>query len=157
MTAVAALPDLDLALFEDLGGLHVLKQGAIALLMVLLNGSHQTELGGQLREALLLGGLGKAVVHIRPLVVLALGGGQQVFAGGADAVMQLLVPHLSVLLLVVGGFQKQGGDLLKAVLFGLGSEIGVLVSGLGLAGEGGSQVLLGLGSSVFICHSRILL
>ena len=49
VAAVAAFPHLDLALGEDSGGLHVVQQGTVALLVVLLNGGDQTELGGQLR------------------------------------------------------------------------------------------------------------
>ena len=42
--------------------------------MVLLDGGHHTELASQVVEALLVSGLGKAVVHIGPLVVLTLSG-----------------------------------------------------------------------------------
>ena len=114
MAAVAAFPHLHLALGEDLLGLDVVQQGAVTFLMVFLNGGHTTELGGQLGEALGLGGTGKAFVHIRPLVVLAGGGSGQVLGGGADAV-QLLEPQLGMLLLVLGGLQEEGGNLLKAV------------------------------------------
>ena len=48
VTAVTALPDLDLALGEDLLGLDIVQQCAVALLVVLLDGGNQTELGGQL-------------------------------------------------------------------------------------------------------------
>ena len=51
VAAVAALPNLDFALGEDFGGLHILQQGAVALLVMLLNGGDQTELGSQLVEA----------------------------------------------------------------------------------------------------------
>ena len=60
VAAVAALPHLDFALLEDLCGLYIVQQRTVALLVALLNGGHQAELGGQLREALLLSGLGKA-------------------------------------------------------------------------------------------------
>ena len=120
--------------------------------MVLLNGGHAAELGGQLGEALLLGGLGKALVHVRPLIVLAVGGRPQVLRGAADA-LQLLEPHLRVFLFVVRCFQEEGRDLLKALLLRLGCEIGVLVSGLGFPGKGGLQIFLRLGSSVF-GHSK---
>ena len=56
VTAVAAFPDLDFALGEDLGGLHVLQQCAIALFVVLFNGSHHPELCSQLGEAFLFSG-----------------------------------------------------------------------------------------------------
>ena len=91
MPAVPALPDLDLALLENLLRLHILQQGTIPLLMALLDLPDHAELGRQFREALRLGGLGKALVHIRPLVVLPVRGGGQVLGGGADAV-QLLEP-----------------------------------------------------------------
>ena len=48
VTAVTALPNLDFALLEDLGSLHILQQCTVALLMVLLNGSNQAELCSQL-------------------------------------------------------------------------------------------------------------
>ena len=50
VAAVAALPHLHLALGEDLGQLHIAQQRPVALLMVLLDGGHQAEFGGQLRD-----------------------------------------------------------------------------------------------------------
>ena len=38
VTAVAALPHLDLALGEDLRHLHIVQQGTVALLVMLFNG-----------------------------------------------------------------------------------------------------------------------
>src|SRR5574344_2148310 len=75
VTAVAALPYLDLTLGKDLRHLHIVQQGTVALLVVLFNGGNQTEALRQLMETLLIGGFGEAVVHIRPLVVLSLSGG----------------------------------------------------------------------------------
>ena len=98
MTAVAAFPNLDLALGKDLSGFNVLKQSAVTLLVVLLDGGDKTELGSQLGEAFLLGGLSEAGVHVGPLVVFAFSGVQQVFGGIADA-LELLAPHLGVFLL----------------------------------------------------------
>ena len=43
VTAVAALPHLDLALGEDLRHLHIVQQGTVALLVVLFNGGDQAE------------------------------------------------------------------------------------------------------------------
>ena len=148
MPAVAALPHLDLALGKDLRHLHIVQQGTVALLMVLFNGGYQAETLGQLMETFLIGGFGKAVVHIRPLVVLALSGGEKVFGGVTNAV-QLLEPKLSVFLLVVSGFEEQRRDLLVAFLLGLGGKIGVLVACLGLTGKGGHQVFFGLSTCVF--------
>ena len=107
MTAVPALPDPDLALPEDLLHLHIVEQGAIALLVVLLDGAHHAELGRQLREALLLRRFGKVLIHLGPLVVLSVRRGGQILRGGANA-LQLLEPHLGVFLLVFGGLQEQG-------------------------------------------------
>ena len=135
VTAVAAFPNGDFALGKDFSGLHVLQQGAVTLLVVLLNGGDHAELGGQGMEALFVSGLGKAFVHVGPFVVLALSSGQQVLGGIADAV-QLLEPQLGVLLLVISGLQEQGCDLLVAFLLGLGCKISVLVPGLGFTGEG---------------------
>ncbi len=61
-----------------------------------------------------------------------------------------------MLFLIVGGFQKEGGDLLKAFLFGLGGKIGIFVAGLGLPGKGSLQILFSLGSGV-LGHSELLL
>ena len=43
VTAVAALPYLDLTLGKDLRHLHIVQQGTVALLMVLFNGGDQAE------------------------------------------------------------------------------------------------------------------
>ena len=154
MTAVAALPHLDLALGEDLRHLHIVQQGTVALLMVLFNGGYQAETLGQLMETFLIGGFGKAVVHIRPLVVLALSGGEKVFGGVANAV-QLFEPQLGVFLLIISGFEEQRRDLLVAFLLGLRCKIGVLVACLGLTGKGGHQIFFGLGACVLrFLHGR---
>ena len=115
VTAVAALPHLDLALGEDLRHLHIVQQGTVALLVVLFNGGDQAETLGQLMETFLIGSFGKAVVHIRPLVVLALSSGEKVFGGVANAV-QLFEPQLGVFLLIISGFEEQCRDLLKTFL-----------------------------------------
>lgn len=93
VTAVAALPHLDLALGEDLRHLHIVQQGTVALLVMLFNGGDQAETLGQLMETFLIGSFGKAIVHIRPLVVLTLSGGEKVFCGVANAV-QFFEPQL---------------------------------------------------------------
>ena len=105
MTAVAALPHLDLAFGEDLRRLYIAQQGTVALLMVLFNGGDQAEALGKFVEALLVSSLGKAVVHIRPLVVLTLRGGEKVFCGVANAV-QFFEQQLGVFLLIIRGFEE---------------------------------------------------
>ena len=72
MSAVAAFPNFYFASGKYLSRFHVMKQRAVTLLMMLFNGGYQTEFSGQLGEALLLGGLSKSLVHIRPFVILAL-------------------------------------------------------------------------------------
>ena len=149
VSAVAALPDLDLALLKDGGGLYVGEQRAITLLVMLLNGGNQAELLGKLGKALLLCRLGKAIVHIGPLVVLTLGGVLQVLCRVADAA-KLLEPHLGVLLLVLGRLEEERGDLLVALLLGNRCKVGVLISCLGLACKGSLKVLLGLRSGILV-------
>ena len=121
VTAVAALPYLDLTPGKDLRHLHIVQQGTVALLMVLFNGGYQAETLGQLMETFLIGGFGKAVVHIRPLVVLALSGGEKIFGSVANAV-QLFEPQLGVFLLIISGFEEQRRDLLVAFLLDLGCK-----------------------------------
>ena len=60
-----------------------------------------------------------------------------------------------MLLLVLCSLEEQGCNLLKAFLLGLGGKIGVLVAGLGLAGEGSLEVLLGLGSLVGVAGEKL--
>ena len=157
VTAVAALPNLNLALFKNSGGFNILKQGAIALLTMLFNSSYHTEFFSQLGEAFLLSCFCKAVIHIRPLIVLALGGGDQILGGIADA-GKLLEPELGVLLFVLGGLEEECGYLLIALLLRNTCKIGVFIACLRFAGECGLKVLLGLSSSVFgsLFHSDLL-
>ena len=104
--------------------------------MLLLNGGHAAHLGRYLLKALFLGGLGEAGIHVRPLVVLALGSHFEILSGGADlAAVHGLIPELGVLLLVCGGLGEEGGDLLIAVLLGLRGVEFVFHAGLGFAGE----------------------
>ena len=119
--------------------------------MGLLYLRHGAEAGGQLGEALFLGGLREALVHVGPLEVLPVRGGGQVLGGVADA-FQFLEPELGVLLLVLGGLEEYLRYLLKAVLLGPGCEVSVLVARLGFAREGGLKVFFGLGARVFVCH-----
>ena len=60
--------------------------------------------------------------------------------------MQELKPDLGVLLLVAGGLLEELGDLDIALLAGCGGVVGVLVAGLGFAGERGEQVGLCAGT-----------
>ena len=148
VTAVAALPDVLVAALEDHAVFQVLQQGAVALLVLLLDLAHALEQEGQLGKALLPGGLGHLLIHGGPFLILALGGGEQVGGGVANAA-QLLEPDLGMLLLVSGGLLEESGDLLKALLLGLGGKIVVLVAGHGLASKGFPQIGLGLATLQF--------
>ena len=114
---------------------------------MLLDGGNATEFGSQLGESLGLGGACEAFVHVRPFVVLAGGGSGQVLGGGADTI-QLLKPQLGMFLLVLGGLQEEGSNLLIALLLGLGGEVGVLVARLTFTSKSSVQVLLGLCAGV---------
>ena len=113
--------------------------------MPLFDGGYHAEPGGQGLESFLLGGLGKALVHIGPLIVLAVGCCGQILCGVAYA-LKLLEPEFGVLLLVLCGLQEDGCHLLEALFFGYGCKIGVLVSRLRFAGERCFQILFGLGA-----------
>ena len=69
MTAVAAFPCLDLALFKDLSGFHILQYCMITRLAALLNSSDQIKLGSQSLEALLISGICELGIHVVPLVI----------------------------------------------------------------------------------------
>ena len=156
MTAVAALPYLHFAAGKDLLGLHVAQQRPVALLMMLLNGSHAPEFGSQLREAFFLRSLGKAVVHVCPLVVFPIGGSRQILGRITNA-PQFLEPQLRMLLLVVCRFGKESGNLFKTFLFCLGSKIGIFVPGLRFAGKSLPEILFRLGTCILVAHDCYLL
>jgi len=143
MTAIAALPHLDLALCKDLCHLHVVQQCAVTLLVVTLDRCDQTELFCKLSKALFLSSLCKTIIHIRPLVVFALCRMQQVLCCVADTV-ELLEPQFCVLALVVCRFEEERCDLLVAFLFCNGRKVGVLVACLRLACKGSLKILFGL-------------
>ena len=87
--------------------------------MELLDGSHAAHLGSNLCEALFLGLLCHAVVHVGPLVVFALGGSLQIASGILyGATFKVLEPHLGVLFLIGSCLFKDGSYLLEAVLLG---------------------------------------
>ena len=115
VAAVAALPDHLSIPGEHQSALHIGQQLAVALLVLLFDLGDLLKQEGDVVEALLPGLLGHGGIHIRPLIVLALGGGLQILRRGPDAVQQL-EPDLGVLLLIGGGLLKDLGDLDIAVL-----------------------------------------
>ena len=118
VTAVAAFPYLDSALFKYLGSLNIFKQCTVALLVVLFNSAYSSELCGKLCKAFFLGSFGKFLVHICPLVVLAVSGSTKVFGSVSDAV-KLLEPHLCVFLFIVSSLEEKGSYLLEALFLSL--------------------------------------
>ena len=154
MPAISAFPDLDLALFKHLRGFDILQKRAVALLVVFFDCGDEAETMRELRKALLLGGFCKAFIHIRPFVILAFGGAFEVFGGIADA-LKLLKPELGMFLFVFCGFQKQRGDLFKALLFCGRREKSILIARFGFAGECCQQVLFRLCACVFVGVSNI--
>ena len=106
-------------------------------------GGYHAELGGQLGEALLVGGFGEAVVHVGPLVVLAACSRLEVFFGCPDAA-QGLKPNRCVFFFTGSGFFKNRRNLLIAFFSGNAGKVRVLVARLRLSGKSRLQILLSL-------------
>ena len=157
VAAVGADPHVLAVAGKDLALLQVLEQLVVALLVLLFDLADRLEQVGDAGEALLAGDLGELGVHLGPLIALAGGGVLEVLGrSGHGAVVQELKPDLGVLLLIAGGLLEELGDLDIALLAGCGGVVGVLVAGLGFAGERGEQVGLCAGT-LEIFHVRLLL
>ena len=139
VTAVTALPHSHLGLLKYLLKLNVGKKLSVSLLVCLLDSCYCSELTCKSGEALLLCFLCKGIVHIGPLIVLALCCSKKIARSVAKSAKSL-EPKLSVLLLIVSGLLEDSGDLLVAFLLGDGCEIGVLVASLRFAGKGLPQI-----------------
>ena len=111
VSAVTALPNGYTALLEYCLLLYVVQKCAVSLLVSLLDSSNSAELCSELGKALFLSVLGKAVVHIGPLVVLTLSGVKKVL-GGIAKLAKCLEPKLCVLLLVLSGLKENCSVLL---------------------------------------------
>ena len=145
VTAVAALPHSHLRLLEYLLHLYVGKKLVISLLVRLFDSCNSSELECKSLEALFLSFLSKGVVHIGPLIVLALCCCNKVSCGVTKAA-KCLEPEFSMLLLVVCGLLEDSCDLLVAFLLCYGCKLGVIVSSLRFACESGHKILFCLGS-----------
>ena len=99
VTAVTALPNCLISLLEYLLKLYVGKKLSVSLLVGLLDSCNHSELSCKSLEALLLSLLSEGVIHIGPLVVLALCSVKKVSCGVAK-LAKSLEPKLCVLLLV---------------------------------------------------------
>src|SRR5574344_707780 len=127
VSAVAALPDLDLALLEYRSCLDVGKKCSVSLFVMLLDSSDKSELGSKISKALSFRCLRKAFVHICPLIVLAVSCLTQIGLCVANSA-ELLEPHLGVLFLVVSGLEENSRDLLIAFLLGYRRKVCILVA-----------------------------
>ena len=116
VSAVAALPYSDFAFCKNFVVFDVFKKRAIAFLVMFFDSRDKAESCRKRLEALFFGVTRELLVHIRPFVVFALGGGKQIFCGVAYSV-EFLKPEFCVFLFVFGGFQKQSGNLLVALFF----------------------------------------
>ena len=134
VSTVTAFPNDNTALLKDGLGFHVVQKCTVALLVRLFNSGNTSELCGKIVEAFFVSFLSKGVVHIGPLIVLALSGVKKVF-GGIAKLTESLEPELCMLLLVLGGLKEQLCDLLIACLLCYGSKVCILVSCLGLASK----------------------
>ena len=115
VSAVAAFPNLYLALLEHFLGLDVLEKFAIALFLTLLDSSYEAELLCENMESFLISGLCETVIHICPLVVLSVCSLYKIVCCVADA-LEFLEPELCVLLLVVSCLEENLCNLLEAFL-----------------------------------------
>ena len=111
MSAVAAFPDLDLAFFKDGRAVHITKELAVALLVMLFDLRDKSEFRRKSAKAFPFRRLRKRCVHIGPLVILAFRRVQKIIRRIPETA-ELLKPQLRVLLLVVGRLEEDRGDLL---------------------------------------------
>lgn len=122
MTAVTAFPYLDIAILEYCRCFNVFEQSAVAFLVMLFDRAYHGEFRSQFGESLLLGSFGEALVHICPLVVLAVRCCREICCGIAYTV-KFFEPHFCVFLLVFSGLEKQDCYLLKPLLFSLQNNV----------------------------------
>ena len=130
VTAVTALPHSHLSLLKYLLHLNVGKKLSVSLLVSLLDSGYHSELRSKSLEALFVSFLCEGVVHIGPLVVLALCRCKKV-SRSVTKTAESLEPKLCVLLLIVCGFLKDSRDLLVAFLLCYRCKVGVLKKGTG--------------------------
>ena len=118
--------------------------------MLLLDIAHHLKQRRDLIETLGLCFFCKALVHIRPLIVLAGCTVKQVFHGAGDfAAVKLLKPDLGMFLLIVRRHLEDICNLLIAVLFRLGSVVSVFIARLRFTCERCHQVRLCLAAFKF--------
>jgi len=119
---------------------------------------------GDLREALGACRLRHAWVHIGILVGLTGDGCLQIIGGAADRQvgggityrLQILEMAVGMARFPFGGGAEDRGDVIEALYIGLGGEIEVTAVGLGLTGESGLEIVVGLVPFRFILYTPCL-
>ncbi len=149
VTAIATFPYTDSALAKHLMSLDIVQKCTITLLVVPFYLAYPTKLPGKRHEALFFRLLGKTVVHIRPLIILTLGGMQQINRCVIAYTAKSLTPQARMLALVFSSLAKYRGNLLKPVARSHIGEICIFVSGHALSGKRLLQIL-------FRARTRIL-
>ena len=158
MAAVGALPDHVAVAGEHKAALNIRQQLAVAVFVLTLDLSHFFKQESQVVKALFLGVLRHLGIHIGPLVILALGGVQQVVGRAGNGVaVQRLEPQLGVLLLIGSGLFKDLCNLNITVFARFGCIERVLVAGLALTGKRGPQIFFGFCSFQFHLITLLLL
>jgi len=160
-------PDLAVAL-EEVAVREAAQQLQVAAFVLGLHRRDHLERRGDLRESLLLGDLAEFAVQHVPLLVLALGGSQQVLGRRADgsggvagrdlhvAALEELEETLGVLLLLLRGLGENACDLFVTLLLGLAGEEYVAAAGLALAGKCLQQILFGMRTFDALFHNVVL-
>ena len=136
MTAVAAFPNGVPIPGKHQAALHHSQQGAVPLLMELLDGTDHLEFLRDLLKSLFPGFPGHTRVHIGPFKVLSVRSGSQIIrSAGYRAAVQILEPDLGMFLLVRRSLLEDRRDGFITVLPGLGSKVGILIPRLALSGK----------------------
>ena len=158
VAAVQAAPDDLFRFLEDGGVLQILKQPAIAALMLFLGDADALPHLRDLRKSLLAGDFRKRRIKFAPLLVLAARGGGQIRDRVGDdsgrkargdlkiAALEEFEEAFRVFFLLIRGLLEDVRDLDIPLLAGDAGKVGVTVARLGLPGEGFHEVLFGFGS-----------
>ena len=104
MSAVTAFPDSKVITDEDDTAFDFVKKLAVALLMMLFDGTDGAEFRSDLKEAFFFSDLGKTFIHIGPFIVFAFSSVEKILLGGWDfTAVKILEPELGMLFLILCG------------------------------------------------------
>ena len=141
VTAVAAFPILNSALFKYFLCFYIVKKSAVSFFVSLFNCGNSTELCGKLLKAFFLGVLCHIIVHICPFVIFAFCCVKKIFSS-ITKLSKVLKPKLCVLFFVFGGFKEKLCNLLIACLFCNRCKLCILVSCMRFACKGFPKIFL---------------